>query len=81
MFLLTTVVQKAVSRGLHAPSGPIELGGPTTSRAQMSRISSLFLLVGAAEHRGCVQASQPAAQVQFLAFPPKEFSQIIRNDP
>ena len=45
MFLLTTVVQKAVSRGLHVPGGAVELGGPTTSRAQMSKGLSLFLLV------------------------------------
>ena len=45
MFLLTTVVQKAASRGLHVPGGAVELGGPTTSRAQMSKGLSLFLLV------------------------------------
>ena len=45
MFLLTTVVQKAVSRGLHVPGRAVELGGPTTSRAQMSKGLSLFLLV------------------------------------
>ena len=45
MFLLTAVVQKAVSRGLHVPGGAVELGGPTTSRAQMSKGLSLFLLV------------------------------------
>ena len=45
MFLLTTVVQKAAARGLHAPGGGVELCGLTTSRAQESRISSLFLLV------------------------------------
>ena len=44
MFLLTTVVQKAASRGLHVPEGAVELGGPTTSRAQMSKVRSLFLL-------------------------------------
>ena len=45
MFLLTTVVQKAASRGLHVPGGAVELGGPTTSRAQMSKGLSLFRLV------------------------------------
>ena len=45
MFLLTTVVQKAVSMGLNVPGGAVELGGPITSREQMSIISSLFLLV------------------------------------
>ena len=45
MFLLTTVVQKAVSRGLHVPGRAVELGGPTTSRAHMSKVLSLFLLV------------------------------------
>ena len=45
MFLLTTVVQTAVSRGLHVPGGVVELGGPATSRAQLSITSSLFLLV------------------------------------
>ena len=45
MFLLTTVAQKAASRGLHVPGGAVELGGPTTSRAQMSKGLSLFLLV------------------------------------
>ena len=45
MFLLTKVVPKAVSRGLHVPGGAVELGGPTTSRAQMSKGLSLFLLV------------------------------------
>ena len=45
MFLLTTVAQKAVSRGLHIPGGAVELGGPTTSKALMSKVYSLFLLV------------------------------------
>ena len=45
MFLLTAVVQKAVSRGLQVPGGAGELGAPTTSRAQMSKVLSLFLLV------------------------------------
>ena len=45
MFLSTTVVQKVVSRGLHVPGGAVELGGPTTRRAQMSKGLSLFLLV------------------------------------
>ena len=36
---------RAVSRGLHVPGGAVELGGPTTSRAQMSKGLSLFLLV------------------------------------
>ena len=40
MFLLRIVVQKAARRG-----GAVELGGPTTSRAQMSKGLSLFLLV------------------------------------
>ena len=38
-------VQKAVSRGLHVPGGATELGGPTASRAQMSKVHFLFLLV------------------------------------
>ena len=45
MFLLTTAVHKVVSRGLPVPGGAVELGGPTTSRAQMSKVHSLFLLV------------------------------------
>ena len=43
--LLTTVDQKAASRGLHVPGATVKLGVPTASRAQMSRMSSVFLLV------------------------------------
>ena len=39
MFLLTTVVHKAVSRGLHVHGRAVQLSGPTTTRAQMSKCS------------------------------------------
>ena len=35
MFLLTTVVQKAFSRGLLDYSRAVELGGPTTSKNEL----------------------------------------------
>ena len=70
MFLLTRVVQKAVSRGRHVPGGAVELGGPTTSRAQMSIISSLFLLVYLIEQ---------TTDGQFWKVKVEEYSIHVRN--
>ena len=43
LVFMTTVVLKAFSGGLQVPGGAVELGGPTTSRAQMLKILSILI--------------------------------------
>ena len=50
MFLMTTIVQKAASRGPYVPGGVVELGGPTTSRA-------LSILIGLSQWFGMTPIS------------------------